>query len=189
MQWRCGFFAPKNWNLTLARHGMSGGSGRTRQFAKVFQVQLACQNLVCCEKIVNCSVFLSCLLEGDRRRREICALSWRPWYALNQRTVAILINARITNWFVFVSATSILPKTNECSSRPHHTKLSRCLSICTRFMNFFGRVLLCQLTKFVHQARCAPTCPKEHVGKKQFGCASGPCPRVPMYAVRTTVVL
>ena len=144
---------------------MSGGSGRTRQFAKVLQVQLACQNLVCFEKIVNCSVFLSCLLEGYRRRREICALSRRPWFASNQRKVAILINARITNRFAFVSATSILPKSIECSSPPHHTKLSRCLSICTRFMNFSNTLLLCQLTKFVHQARCAPTCPKEHVGK------------------------
>ena len=98
---------------------------------------------------------------------EICALSWRPWFASNQRTIAIVINARITNWFVFVSATSILPKSNECSSRPHQTKLSRCPSICTRFMNFFGRLLLCQLTKFVHQALCAKTCPKEHVGKNR----------------------
>ena len=44
-------------------------------------------------------------------------------------------------------------------------------------LNFCGRVMLWQLVNFLDQARCATTCPKEHVA------------RVPTYAVLTIVVL
>ena len=146
MQWPCRFFAPKNWNLILARYGMSRCSGRTRQFSKV----LLC-NLNCWRETVRDMKFA--LWVGGLR-------SLQP---KNSRYSDQCTHYKVVCVRVSCDHSPKVERVQQPSTS--HKKLNRCLSASTRFMNFFGRVLLWQLVIFLDQALFGTTCPKEHVGK------------------------
>ena len=109
-----------------------------------------------------------------------------------QRTVAILINARITNWFVFLPATSIRPfSQSRTSAAARH--ITQKIELVPERLHTFHELLqqgvALAVGKIIGSSSLRYNMPKGTRWKKQFGCVSGPCPRVPTYAVRTTVVL